>query len=375
MSHYDVLGLSRKAKLADIKRAYRRLARKHHPDLNPGDRRAGEHFKHVNAAYEVLSDPSKRKAYDRQMDASDDAASAARVPSGFEAGPEPGTWDFDSGDDPGVPGYFTSLISEILRDPGPERAGRSSPRRGEDVTRMLSVGFARALEGFTAPMEIDAESGCIRCAGTGRVSSATRRPCPDCAGTGRISRLPGPLRLSSACRRCEGEGTLGWDGCGTCAGTGILTRRETITVHVPAGVDNGSRVRVPARGRAGRNGGSPGDLYIVTQVEPHPFFRRIGDNIHCTVPITVSEAALGTRIEVPTIDGTARIRIPPGTETGQKFRLRGKGAPSLRGTGRGDHYVETRVTTPRVDSQRARQLLQELGSVEAGEALRRGLFS
>jgi molecular chaperone DnaJ len=223
-------------------------------------------------------------------------------------------------------------------------------------------------------MEIDAESGCGRCAGSGRVPSSTRRPCPDCAGTGRISRLPGPLRLSSTCRRCDGEGTLGWDGCGTCAGAGVLTRRETISVHIPAGVDNGSRVRIPGRGRAGRNSGPPGDLYVVTQVEPHPFFRRIGDNIHCTVPITVSEAALGTRIEVPTIDGKTRIRIPPGTETGQKFRLRGKGAPSLRGTGRGDHYVEARVTTPRLENQRARQLLQELDAVEGGESLRRGLF-
>lgn len=374
MSHYEVLGLSRKAKLPDIKRAYRRLARKYHPDLNPGDRRAGERFKHVNEAFEILSDTPKRKAYDRELDASHEAASGVRVPTGFEAGPEHGSRDFESAHDPGVPEYFTSLISEILRDPGPERVGRSSQRKGEDVTRMLSIGFFRALEGFTAPLEIDAESGCDRCAGTGRVPSVTRRPCPDCAGTGRISRVPGPLRLSSGCRRCEGEGTLGWDGCGSCAGAGILTRRETLTIPIPSGVDNGSRVRVPGRGRAGRNGGPPGDLYIVTQVEPHPFFLRIGDNIHCTVPITVSEAALGTRIEVPTIDGTARIRIPPGTETGQKFRLRGKGAPSLRGTGRGDHYVETRVTTPRVDSQRARQLLQELGSVEAGEALRRGLF-
>jgi molecular chaperone DnaJ len=359
MSLYDVLGLSRKARPAEIKRAYHRLARKHHPDLNPGDRRSAEFFKQVNEAYAVLTDPPKRKAYDRDLETHGDERSAPRVPPGF---------------DPGAAGYVSTIISEILRDAGLAEAARSAPRRGEDVTCMLPIGFSQALQGLTARMEIEAETGCDRCAGAGRVPSSARRPCPDCAGTGRISRLPGPLRVSSPCRRCEGEGSLGWDGCGSCAGAGVLTRCETISVQIPAGVDNGSRVRVPGRGRAGRNGGPPGDLYVVTQVEPHPFFRRIGDNIHCTVPITVSEAALGTRIEVPTIDGKTRIRIPPGTQTGQKFRLRGKGAPSLRGTARGDHYVETRITTPRAVSQRARQLLQELGAVEAGEALRRGLF-
>jgi molecular chaperone DnaJ len=373
MSHYDVLGLTRKAKLQDIKRAFRRLARKHHPDLNPGDRRAVDLFKQVNDAYEVLSEPSKRKAYDRELDARGGEAAHRRAASGDEAGGRRTAWDLESAFESG-PGYFSTLISEILREGGAEDTRRSEPRRGEDVTRTLGIEFFQSLEGLTTRMEIDAESGCGRCAGSGRVPSPTRRPCPDCAGTGRISRLPGPLRLSSTCRRCDGEGTLGSDGCGTCAGAGVLTRRETISVHIPAGVDNGSRVRIPGRGRAGRNGGPPGDLWVVTQVEPHPFFHRIGDNIHCTVPITVSEAALGTRIEVPTIDGKTRIRIPPGTETGQKFRLRGKGAPSLRGTGRGDHYVEARVSTPRLDSQRARQLLQELDAVEGGESLRRVLF-
>jgi molecular chaperone DnaJ len=373
MSHYELLGLGRKARLADIKRAYRRLARRHHPDLNPGDRRAEERYRQINEAYQVLRDPARRKAYDRDLEArGHEASGRPLVDRG--AGPRSGPWDPDAARDAGDPGSISSLISEILHDPGAETARRSAPRRGEDVTRVLGIGFFQALEGLATDMEIDAESACDRCAGSGRVPAVSRRPCPDCAGTGRICRIPGPLRMSSYCRRCEGEGTLGWDGCGRCAGTGVLTRRETLTVRIPAGVDNGSRVRVEGRGRAGRNGGPPGDLYVVTQVEPHPFFRRMGDNIHCTVPITVSEAALGTRIEVPTIDGKARIRIPPGTGTGQKFRLRGRGAPSLRGNGRGDQYVEARLTTPRADNQRARQLLQELGSLDAGEALRRALF-
>jgi molecular chaperone DnaJ len=366
MTHYETLGLNRKARLADIKRAYRRLARRHHPDLNPGDRRAEEMFKAINEAYSVLSDPQRRRAYDRGAEAGGRPPGASGVTPGR-------TWDLDSVFDPADAGAFSSFFSEFFRDPRAGMSERAAPRRGDDVTRTLSLEFFQALRGLTTEIEIDAESPCRRCAGAGRVPTTARRPCPDCAGTGRINRLPGPLRLATTCRRCDGEGTLGWDGCGACAGTGILTRREEAKVQIPAGVDDGSRVRVPEKGRAGRYGGPPGDLFIITRVVEHPFFRRIGDNIHCTVPITVSEAALGTRIDVPTIDGRARIRIPPGTQTGQKFRLRGKGAPSLRGTARGDQYVEARVMTPTCRTERSRQLLEELGAMETGEDLRRGV--
>ncbi|HKQ96455.1 MAG TPA: J domain-containing protein [Candidatus Polarisedimenticolia bacterium] len=366
MNHYEVLGLTRKARAAEIKRAYKRLARQHHPDLNPGDRKAEERFKAIAEAYDVLGDAQKKKAYDRELDG-----------VGFQgrggAAANPAAWGFESAFDPANAGDFSAFVSEIFGGGAVDAAARNVPRRGDDVTRPLSLGFFDALNGWTAKIGIDAESTCGRCTGSGRVPAATRRPCPDCAGTGRINRLPGPLRLTTICRRCEGEGMLSWDGCGACAGTGILTRREEIDVRIPAGVDDGSRVRIAGRGRAGRLGGPPGDLIIVTQVEPHPFFRRIGDNIHCAVPITVSEAALGSRIEVPTIDGRARIRIPPGTETGQKFRLRGKGAPSLRGTARGDQYVETRIVTPHPATDRERRLLEELGSLENGEDLRRNL--
>lgn len=369
MSHYDVLGLSRKAKLADVKRAYRRLARKYHPDLNPGDRRAEERFKQITTAYEVLCDSQRRRAYDQEIDAPEPAGFGFAA-SGSGTAASAASDEFEAAFVAG--GSFSSLVSEFFRPAG--GAGRSVPQRGDDVTRLLRIGFFESLGGSTTTMEIDVESPCGRCSGSGRVPAAQRRPCPDCSGSGRISRFQGPLRWTTTCQRCEGEGSLGWEGCGACASAGFLTRREEISVRIPPGVDDGSRVRVSGRGRAGRNGGAPGDLFVVTQVEAHPFFRRIGDNIHLTVPITVSEAALGTRIEVPTIDGKARIRIPPGTETGQKFRLRGKGAPSLRGTGRGDQYVETRIKTPRADSDRARAILQDLGSVEVGDDLRRSLL-
>lgn len=365
MDHYHVLGLSRKARAADVKRAYRRLARRYHPDLNPGDRAAEIAFKQIQAAYEALGDPQRRRAYDREADAGGGAAAAPAPAADGGRGPSFDPADF---------AQFTSFFADFFGARGSDEDAARAPRPGDDVSRAVALEFFDALRGTSASLEIDSESACVKCQGLGRVPAAQRRPCPDCAGTGRVNRFPGALRLSTVCRRCGGEGFLGWDGCGACAGAGVLTRRETIQVRLPPGVDDGSRVRVPGKGRAGRNGGPPGDLYIITRVAPHPFFRRIGDNIHCTVPITVPEAALGTRIEVPTIDGRARVRIPPGTETGQKFRLRGKGAPSLRGTARGDQYVEARVVTPRSHDARARHLLSELGALEVGDQIRRGLF-
>jgi molecular chaperone DnaJ len=370
MSHYQALGVDRKARLADIKKAYRKLARRFHPDLNPGDKRAEERFKQISEAYEVLSDAEKRRAYDRALDLGEARAAG---PGAASWGPDAET-GFDLGDLGGL-GGFSSFFSEILGARGAEGQESAGPRRGADVTHTLGIGFFDAIRGLTTDLAIEAESPCPRCNGSGAVPSRVRRPCPDCAGTGRISHLSGVLRFASVCRRCGGAGMLGSEGCGNCQGSGVLKRHETIKVNVPAGVDSGSRVRVAGRGRAGRNGGPPGDLYIITQVAPHPFFRRIGDNIHCTVPITVSEAALGTRLEIPTIDGRSSIRIPPGTENGQKLRLRGKGAPSLRGTGRGDQYVEVRITTPRAADERSRQLLRELGTLNPGEDVRRGILA
>ncbi|MGH9748631.1 MAG: molecular chaperone DnaJ [Candidatus Polarisedimenticolia bacterium] len=360
LNYYEVLGVDPKARLADIKKAYRRLARRHHPDLNPGDKRAEERFKKISEAYDVLSDPGKRRAYDAQSRA-----------GGAGAG-DAGFWSTAEGFDPGDLGGFSSFFSEILGGGAPP-LDEDAPRRGEDLTHTITIGFFDAMRGLVTPVVLDAETACLRCSGRGTVPSRARRPCADCGGTGRISHLSGLLRVASTCRRCRGQGTLGVEGCGHCRGSGVLKQRETIRVNVPAGVDSGSRVRVPGKGRAGRNGGPPGDLFLGTQVEPHPFFARIGDNIHCTVPITVTEASLGARLDVPTIDGKATIRIPPGTESGQKFRLRGKGAPLLRGAGRGDQYVEARVVTPKAQDERTRQILRDLGALHRGDELRRGL--
>jgi len=372
VNHYEILGVDRKSRLAEIKKAYRRLARKFHPDLNPGDKRAEERFKQISEAYDVLSDPEKRKKHDIELQYGEGFAAGAEGRPFRGSGPA-ADMGFDFGDLGGSASNFASFFSEILGRRDGDLQEDTAPRRGEDVTHALNVGFFDALRGLTTELTIDAETACPRCNGSGTVPSRARRPCPDCAGTGRISHVSGALRFATTCRRCGGQGSLGSEGCGNCRGTGVLRRRETIKVHIPAGVDNGSRVRVGGKGRAGRNGGPNGDLYIVTNVGPHPFFRRIGDNIHCTVPITVSEAALGSRIDVPTIDGSASVKIPPGTASGQKFRLRGKGAPLLRGSGRGDQYVEVQIVTPRANDEKSRQLLRELGALTPGEEVRRGI--
>ncbi|MFQ5876093.1 MAG: molecular chaperone DnaJ [Acidobacteriota bacterium] len=365
MNYYDVLGVGRTARPAEIKRAYRKLARKYHPDLNPGDRVAEERFKRATEAYETLIDSKRRRAYDLRLE-----MGGVPFSEGFSAGDFESAFDLG---DLGGPGGFSSFFADFFAGRGGEPERRGGARRGEDLTHSVRVSFFDALRGLTTDLTIDAESACPRCNGAGTVPSRIRRPCPDCAGTGRVSHVSGLLRFASTCRRCGGEGSLGTEGCANCRGSGVLTRRDTIRVHIPAGVDNGSRVRVPGRGRAGRNGGPPGDLYIITSVEPHPFFKRIGDNIFCTVPITVSEAALGARLEVPTVDGKSGIRVPPGTQSGQKFRIRGKGAPSLRGSGRGDQYVEVRVATPSAVDERTRRLLRELGVLNPGEEIRRGI--
>ncbi len=366
MDHYEILGVPRKARLSDIKRAYRKLARRYHPDLNPGDKPSEEKFKQVAESYEVLSDPERRRRHDLEIQTH--AGPRTRSAGPFSSdGPGQG---FEVGD---LGGGFTSVFSEIFGGASREAMEETGPGRGDDVTHAARIGFFEALRGVTVALEIDLETPCTHCSGRGRIASRSRRPCQDCGGSGRISHASGLLRFASSCRRCRGQGSITDEGCGPCNGSGALARRETLRVTLPAGVDTGSRVRVPGKGRAGRNGGPPGDLFVAPQVESHAFFRRLGDHIYCSVPITISEAALGARIDIPTVDGTATMRIPPGTANGQTLRLRGKGAPVLRSSGRGDQYVEVQVVTPQADDERTRSLLRELAALHPGDAVRRGL--
>jgi molecular chaperone DnaJ len=354
--YYQILGVSRKARSSDIKKAYKRLARKCHPDLNPNNRAAEDQFKRITEAYEVLSDPEKRRRYDQ----------TGRIPgsSPFQSGspgdgaPSP-DFEFSS---PGFGGGFSDIFAEIFGE-GPRSRNRE-PRPGEDRVHPMRIGFFDALQGLVTTLQVEVEEACVECAGTGTTSSSRGRVCPDCQGSGRVERLAGRIRFTPTCRRCGGTGRLQDEPCSRCRGSGKTPRMQSIRIRIPAGVDTGSRVRIPGKGGAGILGGPPGDLYIQIQVESHPFFSRAGDQILCSLPITFSEAGLGAKVEVPTMDGPSTIRIPPGTQSGQKFRLKGKGAPSLRGGGRGDQIVEVRVVTPDARDERTRSLLRQLSELE-----------
>jgi molecular chaperone DnaJ len=369
--YYAILGVSRNAKEPEIKKAYRRLARKNHPDVNPGDKSAEERFKKIQQAYDVLSDPKKRAMYDQYGFYSENfKEQASGRNTGFREGFGRG-YDF-SGMDFGESGQgsFRDLFAELFGG-GAARARSSGPSKGEDLEHHLNISFMESIQGLSTRMMIQRNAACSACRGTGSDRSAAPQTCPSCQGTGQEGRSHGFMRFSGPCRVCGGTGKIG-NRCRACGGSGAVPSQETVTVRIPPGVANGYRMRVPAKGHAGVAGGPPGDLYLIITVRPHEFFRREGNDIVCTVPITVTEAALGTKIEVPSIGGKALLRIPPGTQSGQKFRLRGKGAPSVRGEMPGNQIVEIRVIVPRVADERSKEILRELARLNP-ENLRAGL--
>ena len=362
MDYYQVLGVDRKAAAADLKKAYRKLARKYHPDLNPGDKSAEAKFKEIQEAYSVLSDLKKRGQYDQFGFAGD-------RPPGGGAGPFPG------GGGGGFEGFdFSDIGSGNFRDffenifgggaAASARAGAVAPDRGEDLMYAMTVGFEDAVKGVQTKIQLTRQASCDACHGTGGRSGGRTRTCPTCGGSGRSFVQKGFMKFSSPCPACGGRGTVRGDDCGDCGGRGSVQRTEVIHVRIPAGVDAGSKVRIAEKGNAGRNGGPPGDLFITIDVTPHALFKREGTNVFLRVPVTVPEATLGAKIDVPTIDGRATIRIPPGTKSGQKFRLRGRGVPVLGAAGRGDEYVEVAIVPPPFDDQRVRELMKELEKID-----------
>ncbi|MBP1624640.1 MAG: dnaJ [Acidobacteria bacterium] len=356
--YYLILGVPRNAKEADIKKAYRRMARKNHPDVNPGDKSAEERFKKIQEAYDVLSDPKKRGIYDQYGFYSENFREQPGGGHGFE-GFQDGGFNF-SGMDFGEAGQssFRDVFSDLFGGGG-ARSRASGPVKGEDLEQHLNISFMESIQGLSTRMSINRRSTCAACDGSGLDRSAGQQTCSKCQGTGQEAKSHGFMRFSGPCRVCGGTGRTGGR-CNVCGGSGTVPAQETITVRIPPGVANGYRMRVPGKGNAGRAGGPSGDLYLIISVRPHEFFRREGNDIVCTVPITVTEAALGTKIEVPSVDGRSLLRIPPGTQSGQKFRLRGKGAPSLRGQLSGNQIVEVRVIVPRVADERSKEILREL---------------
>lgn len=364
--YYQILGVKKDAKADEIKKAYRRLARKHHPDVNPNDKSAEDKFKQVQEAYDVLSDEKKRKVFDRFGYYNDNLDPDAPAYAGGATAGGGGGFDFSGFNfEPGGSGggsSFRDIFSDLFsggsrtaREPEPPRA---MPKKGADIEIPLALSFEESVTGLTTNISVNRSEQCSRCQGAGDTGGAIVT-CPTCQGSGQVQRSGGRLQFSQPCSDCAGTGRRR-EPCSLCHGKGVTPKTEQVKVRIPAGVDTGSRVRIPKKGGGGRLGAEPGDLFIITNVGKHRYFTRKGDNIYVTVPITISEAALGAKIEVPTVEGRAQLKIPSGTQSGQKFRLRERGVPSLRNPEmRGDQFVEVQIALPRVISEETKEILRE----------------
>jgi molecular chaperone DnaJ len=352
--YYGVLGVGRTASLPEVKKAYRKLARKYHPDLNPGDKGAEARFKEIQEAYAVLSDPKKKAQYDQFGFAGDRPPAGAEAPrgSGFEG------FDFS--------GFGTASFRDFFEDLFGRSGGRApapAPGRGEDVHYTMKLGFEDAVRGVQTRIRANRMGRCPVCQGRGFVARGGRRECASCRGSGRAVFQRGAMKFSASCPECAGSGEKAGEPCPDCRGGGLVGRDELISVRIPAGVDSGSKVRVPGKGHEDRLGGPAGDLYILIDVIPHARFKREGSNILLKVPITVPEATLGGKVEVPTLFGPTTIRIPPGTRSGQRFRIKEKGAPVPGRRAAGDQVVEVAIVPPPFADQRVRELMKELEKI------------
>ena len=349
---YKVLEVSKDAPREEIRRSYRRLARKYHPDANPNDRGAEERFKEVQHAYEILSDPEKRREYDEGP-----RSFFGQSPRGPQGGNAPDFADLSD--------LFGSFGDVFGGARGGAR-GRPEAIRGEDVTVTVNLKFKEALDGATTRVSAPIEDSCGDCRGTGAAPGTAPRPCPECNGRGVRSRDQGFFALSEPCGRCGGEGTIVEKPCRRCSGTGRLREKRQVSVRIPAGAKTGTRVRLAGRGSAGRKGGPPGDLYVTVRVEEHPVFERRGDDFVVEAPVSFVEAALGAEIEVPKPSGgTVRLKLPAGTQDGKRLRVRGAGAPKLvssrsRGGEPGDLVVRARVVVPKTLTRREKEILEAL---------------
>lgn len=384
--YYALLGLKKTATAEEIRKAFRKLARKYHPDVNPGDRKAEEKFKEISEANDVLSDEKKRKIYDQfgfysdQIDpAAAEAAARAGYGSGFpgsrgggrtqEVPFDFGGFDFSdysgeaSGREAGSGsgsawGNLRDLFSGVFSQGQRQQRG---PRPGSDLEYQVNVDFWTAIRGGTVRLQVARQELCPVCKGKG--STGGSGTCPECHGTGQVTQMGGRMKFNIQCPRCGGTGKVE-NVCSNCHGEGTLTRTEPVEVRIKPGTRDAQRIRLAGKGNAGINGGASGDLYLIVKVGSHPVFVRAGDDIHITVPVTITEAALGSKIEVPTIDGRAQLKIPPGTQSGQKLRMRQKGTPSAVQEGmRGDEIVTVEIVVPPIKDERSKEILREFGKL------------
>lgn len=353
--YYAVLGVPKNASQADVKKAYRKLAQKNHPDANPGDKAAEERFKEVSSAYDVLGNAEKRKEYDRVRE-----MAGAGFRFGGPGGPGGGQRIRfeDLGFDAGGLGDIFDLFGAGA---GGGRTRRRAAR-GADLTADVQVSFDDAMSGTTVPLRLSGAAPCPTCGGSGARPGTSAHTCPECGGAGSVAVDQGLFSLSRPCPRCGGRGQVIEDPCPTCGGSGATTAARTLRVKIPAGVEDGARIRLAGRGEPGPPGGRAGDLYVTVRVAPHRFFGRRGANLVLTLPITFPEAALGANVKVPTLNGAVTLKVPPGTANGRTFRLRGKGAPKAGG-GRGDLMVTVQVEVPSKLSKQERELLKRFQEV------------
>ncbi|MEE2635795.1 MAG: J domain-containing protein [Acidobacteriota bacterium] len=360
MDFYVILGVDRAASAIDVKRAYRRLARKYHPDINPGDREAAAFFRRVTEAYETLMDPDRRQDYDHHGPTLVEVKGGSVEFEGF---------DFSSSSTGAAASTFGDLFADVFAGSAsvPSRDGASV-----DLHATLPLDFEQAMRGGAYDVMVTRVASCDACRGTG-ARRVAEGPCAACAGSGQSRWTRGHMVFSRRCGQCAGTGRRRQRPCGACRTDGVVSRTESVSIGVPPGVLEGARVRVAGRGSVGRRGGAVGDLYVTIAVAPHPFFRRDGDDIHLELPVAVHEAALGTRVEIPTLGGPAKVRIPPGTQTGQRLRLRGRGAPSPRTGEPGDLMVEVKIVLPHVLDERSKELMRELAE-RSTDDVRSGLW-
>jgi molecular chaperone DnaJ len=350
--YYEVLGVSRGVSDEDLKKAFRKLALQYHPDRNPGDRQAEERFKELNEAYQVLCDPERRAAYDRFGHAA------------FEQG---GGFDFGAGFAAGFDDMLNDLFGDFFGTGG-RRSGRSRARRGQDLQYRLDLTFEEAARGTEKQIEVPRMSPCATCGGQGAKPGTKPKTCTQCRGSGQIRFQQGFFSIAKTCGACNGQGQVIASPCPDCNGGGVQRTRHTLSVKVPAGVDTGSRLKLRGEGEAGVGGGPPGDLYILCQVAEHPIFQRDQNDIICEVPVSFAQAALGTEIDVPTLNGVRKVKVPAGTQGGATFRLRGLGVPDpASGYDVGDQVVRIVVETPRKLSPKQRELLEEFARISGEE--------
>ncbi len=362
--YYSTLGVPKNSSAADIKKAYRKLAQKHHPDANAGDKDAEERFKEISAAYDVLGDEEKRKQYDevREMAAAGYTGGMPGGGAGAGGRVRYENVDFGGADFADI-GDLGDLFS-MFRGGGGRSGARSrrGPARGADLETEVRISFEDAMQGTTVPVRIKGPATCATCGGSGAEPGTSPVTCPQCGGSGTISVNQGPFSMSQSCPRCGGRGTIIEHPCHTCHGSGTVTKTRRFSVKIPAGVKDGARIRVAGRGEPGPPGAPPGDLYVVVRVAPHKLFGRKGSDLTLDLPVTYSEAALGANVPVPTLNGPVTLKVPSGTKPGRTFRIRGKGAPKKGG--HGDMLVTVNVDVPSKLSREEKDLLKQLKDAE-----------